>query len=326
MKNLPDYLKKSFGQNLFLLLLLLLLAACGGGAVDEAVEEVTDTGASEVTDTSDSEAIEDGNIGATGSEEDSGELPPTPIPGSKVETSRATAVPPDSALITANPTPANRGESEGTAVSPPLDLVLLIDTTGSMANELSSLQADLPDWITNLTALSAEGTMRLGLVAYGDAGKQDPVQLFALTENRALFAENLATLTAVGGGDYPEDLNAGFYQAVTSLDWRPNALKLLILLGDAPPQSAAASTASFEQTSALAAGQNITLVTIGSDGLDAVGAAIYEQIAQTGNGRFYFISDDPLNRVAGATAVYPTAQLPTALAEIVQEVLNAQLP
>ncbi|MEZ4591350.1 MAG: VWA domain-containing protein [Chloroflexota bacterium] len=309
-----------------MLLLLLLLAACGGGAVDEAVEEVTDAGDSEVTDTSDSEAIEDGDIGATGSEEDSGELPPTPIPGSKVETSRATAVPADATLITANPTPANRGESAGTAVLPPLDLALLIDTTGSMANELGALQAGLPDWVAGLTALSAAGNLRLGLVTYGDAGKRDPVQLFAFTEDSALFAANVASLTAVGGGDYPEDLNAGLYQAVTGLNWRTEAVKLLVLLGDAPPQSAANSAASFEQTSALAAGQNIRLMAIGSEGLDAAGMAIYQQIAQTGNGRFYFISDDTLNSVAGATAVYPTTQLPTALTEIVQEVLNEQIP
>lgn len=326
MNKFANYLKKSLGRTL-LLLLLLFLAACGGGEENGAVESVEESGPSEADDTTDSEAIEDGNIEATGSEEDSGEIPPTPNPGSKVDAPRATPVATGSALIAADEAPqANRVESEETAVPPALDLVLLIDVTGSMANELAQLQTDLADLLTTLATLPEITTLRLGLATYRDQSKLDAVQIFALTEDIALFSNQIEELTAVGGGDYPEALNEGLYQAVSSLDWHPESIKLLLILGDAPPQTATTNVPTYEQTSTLAAEQNITISTIGSDGLNATGITVFAQIAQIGNGRFYFISDNLDNNVNGATAVYPTSQLTTLIFDIVQEGLNAQVP
>ncbi|WP_420628400.1 vWA domain-containing protein [Candidatus Leptofilum sp.] len=314
-----------FRLSLLLLLFLLLLAACGGA--DEAVEEAGDADTSEIDDTSDSETIEDGDIGATGSEEDSGEIPPTPEPGSKVEEARSTPIPASADAIAANPAPpADRVEAENTAVLPNLDLVFLIDVTGSMSNELSQLQANLPDFVNHLATLSATVNLRLGLVMYRDQGKLDASQLFDFTEDTALFADQLATLTAVGGGDYAEAMNDGLYQAVTRLSWRTESAKLLIIVGDAPPRATDANAPTFEETSTIAAEQDIIIYTVGSDGLDAEGVATYQQIAQIGNGRFYFVSDNPEVNVNGATAVYPTSQLTTIVVEIVQEVLDAQIP
>ncbi len=324
MKPYPIHSKNLVGQRCILLLLLLLLAACGG-SVDEAVEDIADSDTSDVTDINDSETIEDSNVNATGSEEDSGELPPTPEPGSKVGATRITTEASGSELIAANGTPVNRGEAANTAVSRPLDLLFLVDTTGSMTNELNALQAALPDLVDHLTTLFARENLHLGLVTYGDQGKQAPVQMFEFTDDSRLFTETLASLTAVGGGDYPEDLNEGLYQAVTGMAWRSEANKLLILFGDAPPQAATDPARSFVPASLLAAEQGIRLVVIGSDGLDAAGEAIFQQIAQTGNGRFYLISDNPENS-SSATAVYAPAHLPTLLTEIVEEVLNEQAP
>ncbi|MCA9917405.1 MAG: VWA domain-containing protein, partial [Anaerolineales bacterium] len=146
------------------------------------------------------------------------------------------------------------------------------------------------------------------------------------TEDIALFADQIAELTAVGGGDYPEALNEGFYQAVTNLAWRSEATKLLLILGDAPPEANNTNTPSYEETSRIAAEQNITIFTFGSDGLNTEGAFIFEQIALSGNGRFYFITDNPENSHGGATAVYVTNQLPALLLEVVQEMLNEQVP
>ena len=313
--------RKSVVKTLFLLLLLLLLAACGGGEADEPVEEVGDSATSDVDNTTDSEAIEDGDIGATGSEEDSGELPPTPQPGGKVETVRTTPDPASAELIAANPTAlTNRIEAEETAVS--LDIALLIDSTGSMAAEFANLQASLPHLVATLTTLSETVNLRLGLVAYNDQGKLGAVQVLDFTEDSAIFVEAIGNLTAVGGGDYPEALAEGLNRAMFDLNWRTESRKLLILIGDAPPQP----SSNFADMSQQAAAQNITIFTIGSDGLDEAGAAIFDQIAQTGNGRFFYITDTPENSPAIATAVYPPSQITHVFSAIVGEVLDAQAP
>ena len=46
--------------------------------------------------------------------------------------------------------------------------------------------------------------------------------------------QHLSSLYATGGGDGPEAVTAGLYQALT-MDWRPNASKMVVLIADAPP-------------------------------------------------------------------------------------------
>lgn len=319
MQKQPIVTKKNLHLSLLFVLFLLLLAACGGA--DEAIEEAGEADTTETDTATDAETIDDGDVSATGSEEDSGELPPTPQPVGKVETVRATPNPAGSELIAANPTaPANRIETESTAV--PLDVALLIDGTGSMANELANLQASLPSLAADLATLSESTDLRLGLVAYRDQEKLAAVQIFDFTEDTAAFVETVGNLTAAGGGDYPEAVADGFNQAVSGLNWQAEANKLLIILGDAPPQP----NSNFVNSSQQAATQNITIFTIGSDGLDATGAAVFAQVAQNGNGRFLFITDNPETSPGETTAVYPTSQLGSALIEIIREVLDAQAP
>jgi hypothetical protein len=311
----------------FLIVLLLMLAACGG-STDEAVEDTSETDTGAIDDTTDSETIEDEEIDATGSEEDSGELPPPPDTGSKTDTPRATpnVIASGDTAVTSQTPPANRIDSGQTTTTRQLDLVLLLDATGSMADELNALQTGLGEIAAELTALSNDNTLRYGFVIYRDQAKNDSAQLFNLTDDWALFAENLMTVTAVGGGDYPENLNGGLSQAVSGINWNPEAAHLLILLGDAPPHLNSGEAVPLEETLQAAAEQNITIFTVGSDGLNETGAEIYQQIAEMGNGRFIFVSNKPENNQLNLSAVQPITNLTSVLVEIVLEVLNEEAP
>jgi Mg-chelatase subunit ChlD len=303
-----------------------LLAACGGGA-DEAVEDTSETDTSAVDDTTDSEVIEDNGVEATGSEADSGELPPTPDSGGKVDTVRATPnaiANEDTAVISASP-PTDRIDSSLPSASRQLDIVFLLDATGSMADELDTLKAGLGN-IAALTSLPDSIALRYSFVVYRDQGKSDTGQLLELTDDWVLFARDLMTVTAVGGGDYPENLNEGLYQAITQTDWNPGADRLIILLGDAPPHQNLPGAIPYEESVSLGVEQNITIFTVGSDGLNESGVTIYQQIAQASNGRFIYISNYPENAQINATSVQPMSHLPAIIVDIVLEVLNADTP
>jgi len=310
-----------------LMVLLLFLAACGGGA-EEPAEDTSETDTGTIDDTADSEAIEDGNINATGSEEDSGELPPPPDTGSKTDAPRATPnviASSDTAVATQSPA-ANRIDSGQAAALRQLDVVLLLDATGSMADELNTLQTGLDEMAVELTSLPSNITLRYGLVVYRDQAKSDSIQLFDLTNDWLLFTENLRAVTAVGGGDYPENLNGGLSQAVTNMNWHPEADRLLILLGDAPPHLATGEAVEFEETILAATEQNITIFTVGSDGLNGAGVEIYQQIAEMGHGRFIFVSHNPENNQVDPSVIHPITELTDVLAGIVLEVLNEAAP
>jgi Mg-chelatase subunit ChlD len=314
-------------QQSLLVIILILLAACGG-SLDEAVEDTSETDTSSVEDTTDSESISDDGVSATGSEEDSGELPPTPNSDGKADTVRATpnVLTSVDTVVTLPAPPANRIDSGQASTSRQLDVVLLLDATGSMADELDILKAGLGDVAAALSSLAGDNTIRYGFVVYRDQEKSGSDQLFEFTDNWVLFAENLMTITAVGGGDYPENLNGGFSQAITLMNWNPEAKHLLILLGDAPPHQDTVEPTPYDEKIVLAAEQNIIVFTIGSDGLNNSGANIYQQIAQASNGRFIFMSNNPENAQINTASIQPTTDLPAILVDIVLEVLNQEMP
>lgn len=306
-----------------LLLLLAFLTACGG-AIDEAVEDTSDTDTEAVEDSAESETIADDDASATGSEEDSGELPPTPEPGSKVSPTRGTpAEGPSFATAVATPVPpANRTNSEITNSVGQIDLVLVIDATGSMATELNQLKASLSLLAAEISALPGEPALRYGLVIYRDQNKAESTELFALTDSWTAFTESLVSVTAVGGGDYPEALNNGLYQAIINMNWQSEADRLIILLGDAPPNPPTPDTPTLDQVTTLARETNITIHAIASDGIDDFGSAVFQQIAENNNGRFAYLTDRPEEAPAAATAVYSTANLPALLVEIITQTVN----
>ncbi len=118
-----------------------------------------------------------------------------------------------------------------------LDLAFALDVTGSMADEMTYLQTELLDVIRRIRAEVPGVSIRLGAVAYRDRGDSVPLARRRFDEDVGAFMQWLATLRADGGGDYPEDVELALGDALTGLQWRTgNAARILILLGDAPPQ------------------------------------------------------------------------------------------
>ncbi|MBR6296829.1 MAG: VWA domain-containing protein [Treponema sp.] len=121
-----------------------------------------------------------------------------------------------------------------------VDVVFAIDTTGSMRDDLLSLKTR---WIPSLINQAKEfGSLRVGLVFYRDFlddynYKGLPVKIFDFTENIDEVSEHLNSITIRGneGGDVPEAVYEALYASLTYFEWRPNADKNIILIGDAEP-------------------------------------------------------------------------------------------
>lgn len=130
-----------------------------------------------------------------------------------------------------------------------LDLVFVMDTTGSMRDELQDLQANLVAIIQVLQRLAP--TLRIGFVAYRDRGdayvvRGSPLAALQPGEDAEILGF-VRDLSAVGGGDTPERVDEAVAAAV-SMPWRTNAQARIIVIGDAP-----AHPADVERTMSLAA-------------------------------------------------------------------------
>lgn len=118
-----------------------------------------------------------------------------------------------------------------------LDLMLCIDSTGSMQPTIDALGAALGDMVGILDGLSPK--FRLGVVHYkdyGELGKPGAKVVQPFTKNVQAARKALGDLRADGGGDLPEAVLGGLNVALDGkLGWKKDANKILVVIGDAPP-------------------------------------------------------------------------------------------
>ena len=118
-----------------------------------------------------------------------------------------------------------------------VDVVFALDTTGSMSGLLAGAKRKIWAIANQLASGEPKPDVRIGLVGYRDLGDTYVTKPFALSENIDEVYANLAAFKAEGGGDTPEHVNLALADSIRRMQWREgkNVLKLIFLVGDAPP-------------------------------------------------------------------------------------------
>eukprot|EP00753_Platysulcus_tardus_P016357 PLAT5631.1.p1 GENE.PLAT5631.1~~PLAT5631.1.p1 ORF type:complete len:517 (-),score=179.83 PLAT5631.1:78-1628(-) len=117
-----------------------------------------------------------------------------------------------------------------------LDLVFLVDCTGSMGSYIAAAQASIKSIIESLIAYE-KCDVRFALISYRDHPPQDRTyvtKVHDFTKSMRKMRSYVDGMSAKGGGDGPEAVAAAMYEA-TQLPWRKEATKVAILIADAPP-------------------------------------------------------------------------------------------
>lgn len=179
---------------------------------------------------------------------------------------------------------------ERTALEPlQLDVAFVIDTTGSMRDEIAAIKATLLSTTARLRALGREFDLRYGAVLYRDIGDEYVTAQHPFTGDIEAFDEVLKSVTANGGGDGPESLNQGLAVAVDGLEWRAGAAKVAFLIADAPPHLDYENDVPYGDSLQAAVARGIRTHTVAASGLDDAGSVVMRQIAQFTRGEFVFI-------------------------------------
>lgn len=114
-----------------------------------------------------------------------------------------------------------------------LDLAICLDCTASMYGELAAAQGGIDDLMRFCADVTA--STRIAIVAYRDRREEFETKAWDFTGDLEQARTQLWTLNAEGGGDTPESVRAALNLAFTQLSWKPEATKVLVLVGDAPP-------------------------------------------------------------------------------------------
>jgi hypothetical protein len=150
-----------------------------------------------------------------------------------------------------------------------LDLAFLIDVTGSMEDELRYINQEVASIVRRIEDSAPGVSIRVGAVFYRDRSDQVPLQRIAFTDDVHGFAEAMTQVAASGGGDYPEDLNAGLQAAVQELSWSEgNAARALVLIADAPPKRYVDASYTTQQAVIEATARGIRILPVAASGAD----------------------------------------------------------
>ena len=161
-------------------------------------------------------------------------------------------------------------ESAGIEVTQ-LDLLFMIDTTGSMGDELSYLQAELRDVIRRVAENNKALNICLSVNFYRDNGDEYVVRSFEFTSDIDRAIEQLSKQSPNGGGDYPEAVHLALKDVVNNHQWRENAVKLCFMVLDAPPHTdreISGIDADMQATVTKMAKEGIRLIPLASSGVN----------------------------------------------------------
>lgn len=180
------------------------------------------------------------------------------------------------------------GENSGVK----LDLMLMIDTTGSMGDELEYLKAELRDVVTRAQSESGVQSVRTSVNFYRDDGDEYIVRYFAFKDTVDEAVANLAAQSSNGGGDYPEAVHTALDNAINGHAWDKDSVKLMFLVLDAPPHQTDDVIDSISDSIARAAEMGIRVIPVMSSGSDTTCEILFRSIAALTGGSYVFLTDD----------------------------------
>jgi len=168
---------------------------------------------------------------------------------------------------------------------PKVELVFVLDTTGSMSGLISAAKEKVWSIASTMAAAKPTPEISIGIVGYRDKGDLYVTKRVDLSKDLDSVYADLLDFQADGGGDSPESVNAGLYQAVHGMSWsnNPNSYKVIFLVGDAPGHNDYQDDVPFDVTLAAAARKGITVNTIQA-GNNPLMVKSWRRIAALGNG------------------------------------------
>ncbi len=174
-----------------------------------------------------------------------------------------------------------------------LEMVFVLDTTGSMGGLLDGAKQRIWGIINDVMQKPSKPRVRVGLVAYRDLGDEYVTRILPITEDLDKVYTTLMDYRADGGGDTPENVRKAMADGVRNSGWssaKKNLAQIVFLVGDAPPQN-------YRQepdvlvTTAEAVRKNMIVNTIQCGTLDGT-KEVWQSIALRGEGKYFAIAQD----------------------------------
>ncbi|MCK8502598.1 vWA domain-containing protein [Myxococcus fulvus] len=214
--------------------------------------------------------------------------------------------------------PKVQDKVEVKAARPEIEVVFVLDTTGSMSGLLEGAKQKIYSIASRIAQGRPTPHLKVGLVAYRDVGDDYVTKRFDLSDDLDTVFANLRRFQAGGGGDTPEHVGRGLGEAVSKLSWSQDraVMKAIFLVGDAPP-AARNDDWDFKHWAQRARDKHIVVNTVRC-GLDAETQKSWKFVAKLTDGTY-----DSIDQSGGMVAV--TTPYDAELAKVNSELASKTL-
>ena len=182
-----------------------------------------------------------------------------------------------------------------------LDLVFVVDNTGSMGPYIQTVKTKILEIIRTIKKEELCHRLRVGLVSYRDHPPEETTyvtQKYELTSDTAKIESYVMQMEASGGGDGPEAVSTAL-QVMNRMEFLNESAKVAVMIGDAPPHGVEEGDrwpkgtpdgAKWTEESTKAFEKGVVIHTVGCfPEIAGYQHAVktYEQIAADSQGRFF---------------------------------------
>lgn len=174
-----------------------------------------------------------------------------------------------------------------------LDVVFVIDTTGSMEPCISQVQRKLNHFAKTIAGASVRPDVAFGVVAYRDHPPEDltyVTQVYPLSRELAQVQQIINGLQAEGGGDAPEAVMDGVWDALQDSQWRAASYKAIVLVGDAPAHTRCPRELTFDKIIKEARERQSPIFAVGASS-DSQMIKQFQRLADSTGGLFARLDD-----------------------------------
>lgn len=202
-----------------------------------------------------------------------------------------------------------------------IEIMLLVDVTGSMGDEISFLKAELADVINRISQNNNNTVIKLAMLFYRDTEDRVPFDYYDFTDvtsSKGLNAQQTALNKqyAEGGGDYPEAVDHALEIAVNK-QWSTGATtKIIFHVLDAPAHEGAKYAEKLVNATKIAAEKGIRLCPIICSGAQGSTEYIMREAAIYTGGTFIFVTDD-----SGIGGSHHDPELPNVTVELLNSLM-----
>jgi hypothetical protein len=212
-----------------------------------------------------------------------------------------------------------------------LDILFIFDLDGHLKSEFQYLQNTIAQICSRIQANSSSLSLRVGFLTYRETIEGCQINQYDFSGATGEIQVQLNSINYENGSDEPENIQYALQAAVRKVSWKPDALKISLLMADAIPYVDYEQTYTYIDAALEANRRGIKIYTFGAPDTDIVSEYMLRQISALTSGRFiplsYPATSETEQRGEGQfSTLYQDIQLDDLIVSFTEKEISCQFP